>query len=81
MEADVFVALWEQGLVDYDALRILDWEWLAMDGAMAKAPPWGEKVGKNPTDRGKSGTKRSILTDGEDCGLPHPQLFHQTKPT
>ena len=78
-EVDVFVALWEQGLVDYDALRVLDWEWLAMDGAMATAPPWGEKVGKNPTDRGKSGTKRSSLTDGEDCGFPHPQLFHQTK--
>jgi hypothetical protein len=28
----------------------------------------GKKVGKNPTDRGKSGTKRSILTDGH--GVP-----------
>jgi putative transposase len=28
----------------------------------------GEKVGKNPTDRGKLGTKRSLLTDGH--GLP-----------
>jgi hypothetical protein len=26
-----------------------------------------EKVGKHPTDRGKSGTKRSLLTDG---GVP-----------
>jgi hypothetical protein len=24
----------------------------------------GKKVGKNPTDRGKIGTKRSVLTDG-----------------
>jgi putative transposase len=24
----------------------------------------GKKVGKNPTDRGKIGTKRSLLTDG-----------------
>ncbi len=24
----------------------------------------GEKTGRNPTDRGKSGTKRSLLTDG-----------------
>ncbi len=31
--------------------------------------PWGEKAtGRNPTDRGKSGTKRSILTDGN--GIP-----------
>jgi putative transposase len=28
----------------------------------------GKKVGKNPTDRGKLGTKRSLLTDGH--GLP-----------
>ena len=47
-EADVFVALWEQGLVDYDALRGIDWEWLAMDGAMTKAPLGGEKGGQEP---------------------------------
>src|ERR671922_1594399 len=29
-------------------------EWLAMDGAMTKAPLGGKKVGKTPTDRGKS---------------------------
>jgi transposase len=62
--AGVFLALWEQGLVVYDALQGMDWAWLAMDGAMTKAPWGGEKVGKNPTDRGKIGTKRSRLTDG-----------------
>jgi transposase len=67
-EADVCVALGEQGLVDYDALQGIDGQWLAMDGAMTQAPLGGKKVGKNPTDRGKSGTKRSILTDGE--GVP-----------
>lgn len=39
-----------------------------MDGAMTKAPLGGEKTGKNPTDRGKIGTKRSVLTDGQ--GVP-----------
>ena len=34
----MFVALWEQGLVAYDALQGIAWEWLAMDGAMTKAP-------------------------------------------
>ena len=24
---------------------------------------WGDQIGKNPTDRGKPGTKRSLLTD------------------
>jgi putative transposase len=39
-----------------------------MDGAMTKAPLGGGKTGKNPTDRGKIGTKRSVLTDGQ--GVP-----------
>ena len=46
VEADVFVALWEQGLVEYDAIQGIDWEWLAMDGAMTKAPLGGEKGGQ-----------------------------------
>src|SRR5947209_17414339 len=39
-----------------------------MDGAMTKAPLGGEATGKNPTDRAKIGTKRSVLTDGH--GVP-----------
>jgi putative transposase len=39
-----------------------------MDGAMTKAPLGGEATGKNPTDRGKIGTKRSLLTDAQ--GVP-----------
>jgi hypothetical protein len=54
-------------LADDDALHGIDWEWLAMDGAMTQAPLGGKKVGKNPTDRGKTGTKRRVLTDG---GVP-----------
>ena len=39
-----------------------------MDGAMTKAPLGGEKTGPNPTDRGKCGVKRSVLTEGH--GVP-----------
>jgi putative transposase len=56
--------LWTTGLVAYEALKGIDWEWLAMDSAMTKAPLGGKKVGKNPTDRGKIGTTRSVLTEG-----------------
>ena len=49
-------------------MKGLDWEWLAMDGAMTKAPLGGERTGKNPTDRGKLGTKRSLLTEAN--GVP-----------
>jgi putative transposase len=63
-EAGLFLAWWKSGLLAYEALQGIDWAWLAMDGAMTKAPLGGEAVGKNPTDRGKIGTKRSVLTDG-----------------
>jgi putative transposase len=66
--AGVFVTLWAQGLGEYDALEGLDWSWLAMDGAMTKAPLGGERTGKNPTDRGKLGAKRSLLTEAN--GVP-----------
>src|SRR5918999_1446603 len=66
--AGVFVTLWAQGLEEYDELKGLDWEWLAMDGAMTKAPLGGERTGRNPTDRGKQGTKRSLLTEAH--GVP-----------
>jgi transposase len=41
--AGVFEKLWEAALKEYDALQGIDWEWLAMDGAMTKAPLGGEK--------------------------------------
>lgn len=47
-EAGVFLALWKRGLGEYDALQGIDWEWLAMDGAMTKAPLGGEKGGQKP---------------------------------
>jgi len=51
-----------------DELCRIDWNWLSMDGVMTKAPLGGEKTGPNPTDRGKSGVKRSVLTEGH--GVP-----------
>ena len=59
----MFGTLWARGLEEYDALKGLDWRWLAIDGAMTKAPLGGERTGKNPTDRGKLGAKRSLLTE------------------
>jgi putative transposase len=63
-EAGVFRGLGKSGLVAYEALKGMDWEWLARDDAMTNAPLGGEKVGKHPTDRGKIGAKRSVLTEG-----------------
>jgi transposase len=64
----VFETFWREGLLAYDAFAGIDWGWLALDGAMGKAPLGGEKTGPNPTDRAKRGVKRSLLTDGQ--GMP-----------
>jgi len=68
VQAGVFKRLWQAGLLEYDELKGIDWKWQAADGAMTKAPLGGEKTGKNPTDRGKCGTKRSLLVNTQ--GLP-----------
>src|SRR4028119_1998717 len=39
----LFARLWEMSLHDCDALKGLDWEWLALDGALNKAPLGGGK--------------------------------------
>ena len=51
-EAGVFLALWQSGLGAYEVLKGIDWEWLAMDGAMTKAPLGGEKGGQE-SDRSR----------------------------
>lgn len=43
VQAGVFEEFWRQGLLALDALDGIDWSWLAMDGAMTKAPLGGEK--------------------------------------
>ena len=53
--AGVFRELWRQGLLAYDETIGIEWEWLAMDGAMGKAPLGGADTGPNPTDRAKKG--------------------------
>jgi putative transposase len=64
----VFRRLWKEGLLVYDRRRHISWRWQTLDATIIKAPLGGEKTGKNPTDRGKLGTKRSVMTDGR--GVP-----------
>lgn len=48
VEAGVFERLWQEGLLEYDELKGLDWEWQAMDGAMTKAPLGGKRYRSQP---------------------------------
>jgi putative transposase len=66
--AGFFKTLWQAGLNTYDDLSGIQWQWQAVDGAMTKSPFGCAATGANPTDRGKKGVKRSILTDG--AGIP-----------
>jgi putative transposase len=52
----------------YDELKGVGWEWMSLDGAIVKAPKGGDDTGRNPTDRGKLGTKRHVLAD--ERGVP-----------
>lgn len=68
IHAGVFAALEQIVLETFDQVIGLDLEHLTIDGCCVKAPCGGDNTGPNPTDRGKSGQKRSVLTEGH--GLP-----------
>jgi transposase len=66
----VFVKLWREGLAEYDETEGIAWFWQSIDGAAVKPPLARESVGANPTDRGKNGSKRSLLLDGRGIRYP-----------
>ena len=56
-------------LAYYDTQVGIAWKWQALDGVITKAPLGGEDTGPSPVDRGKKGTKRSVLTDQRGAPL------------
>lgn len=66
--AGVFDALEQAALEGYDRIVGLDLQAVAVDGCIVKAPCGGEAAGRSPVDRGKQGTKRSLMVDGD--GIP-----------
>ncbi len=66
--AGVFAALEQLALEAYDQIVGLDLEQITVDGCLVKAPCGGEAAGRSPVDRGKLGTKRSVMTDA--AGIP-----------
>jgi transposase len=67
VNAGVFAEMWRLGLLEYDDLKGIDWEWLAMDGEMNKAPLGGEK------NRAESDGSRQ--TRGEALGSIRRQRY------
>ncbi|WP_431711068.1 IS5 family transposase [Glutamicibacter uratoxydans] len=68
ISAGIFENLELIALESYDKLIGLDLKDLVVDGCLVKAPCGGQAAGKSPVDRGKQGTKRSLLVEGK--GLP-----------
>jgi putative transposase len=78
----LFSRIWAVLIEECDELGAVNWEWQAADTAMGKARMGGDQIGPNPTDRGKKGTKRSIVTDsgGGPLGVVvAPANVHDTK--
>jgi transposase len=48
IDAGVFANFWRLGLLEYDELKGIDWDWLSLDGTMTKAPLGGEKNRSQP---------------------------------
>jgi len=63
VELGLFEQIWALLIEECEELGLVDWEWQAADGAMGKARLGGDKIGPNPTDRAKNGSKKSILTE------------------
>ena len=53
----------------YDKKRKIRWKWQAADGKNCPAPLGGEETGRNPTDRGKCGSKFHLLVDRRGAPL------------
>ena len=68
VQAGVFAQWWKTGLLDYDCVEGIDWEWLSMDGCMTKAPLGGEKDRQKPHGSGQE--RRQAQPVGRRQGRP-----------
>lgn len=68
IKAGIFHDVEQVCLESYDRIVGLGLENLSVDGCIVKAPCGGEAAGRSPVDRGKQGTKRSLLVDA--TGIP-----------
>jgi len=65
IQLGVFDRIWAVLQASCEELGGVNWQWQSADTALAKARMGGDEIGKNPTDRAKPGTKRSLLTEAD----------------
>lgn len=66
-QAGVFLELWRRGLRAYDAQHGIEWEWLAADGALGKAPWAASRPAPIPLTELKRG---ETIAPQRGCGHP-----------
>jgi putative transposase len=79
---DLLDRIWAVLVQGCEELGGVDWHCLAADAALGKARCGGDQIGPNPTDRGKTGVKRSLLVEGDGGQLSvvvAPANVHDTK--
>lgn len=69
-QANGLFALLFKKMVQYYARECkIGWKWQSVDSMMSPTPLGGSKSGKNPTDRGKRGSKVHLLVDERGAPL------------
>jgi transposase len=67
--AGVWRGLHEKLLAKLEYAGEIDWARAVVDSASVRSPKAGEKVGPNPTDRRKPGSKHHVIVDGQGTPL------------
>lgn len=65
----LFELLFKKMVKYYARERKIGWKWQSIDSMMSPAPLGGWNTGKNPTDRGKLGSKVHLLVDERGAPL------------
>jgi transposase len=68
-EMGIFEAIMTEMAVVYASRQSIGWTWQSMDTKSCPAPLGGVETGRNPTDRGKSGSKIHLLVDQHGAPL------------
>ena len=82
IKGKVFENIMNIARAEYSKSQGEDWQWFAVDASFSKAPLAHEWSGKNPTDRGKKGVKKSIIVDQNGAPLAicvGPANVHDSK--
>jgi|GEM_PF-3945709 len=72
VQAGIFKRIWGVLVAECNELGGVQWHWQSADAMLGKVRFGGKKTGKNPTDRGKKGTKKG-------CDRASAKDFHEIR--